>query len=900
MSHSTEGPLWHRYLRFWKTNGTADVDEEIRLHFEARETELIAHGHSPIEAKRIAAEDFGDIDATRERLYAIRQRVDRRRERLWWWNQIRTDLRYAFRGLKRSPGFAAAVIATIALGIGANAAVFSVVDRLLFRAPPLLAHAELTRRVYVHFPVPDGAQYLENMPYPRYLDVKTWSTTLERTALFARRALAVGAGEDAREVSIAGVSASFFDFFDGAPVLGRYFGASEDTPPSGAPVAVLSYAAWKTHYAARSTILGEKLQIGTAIYTVIGVAPRGFVGVWADESPEVFVPFSSFADLFGPPGKHDWMRYSHGFGQMLVQLKRGTTPSSANSDLTHALSRSWAKENRNAKPPAGWYAVAASALSERGPMQTLTAKVALLVGGMGIIVLLIAGANVANLLLARALRRRREIAVRLALGVKRGRLLSQLLVESILLAFLGGATGLVAAQWGGSALRSSFLPPGSSAPVMMDTRTLILVSTMIGIVGFASGLAPAFTVRRTDVIRHLKISSGENATHRSPTRIALLIFQAALSMILLVGAGLFVRSLLNARHTRLGYDVDPILIAGVDMRGQPADPSLHDRLLAAARRNPSVERAALQLNLPFRGLWIVGWFRAPGVDSSALRRSNEFYMNAVSADYFATIGTRMVRGRPFDAHDDQKGPGTVIVSASLAKLLWPEKDAIGQCVQIDADRSCRSVVGVAEDIKNTHLGEDAGLYYYLPAAQYHPEFGSLVLRIRGKDAAMRADEIRRALQKGMPGASYVTVKPFADVISEQTRSWQVGSTVFIAYGVIALLVAAVGLFSVIAYDVEQRRHELGVRLALGAEPEALARLVLGRGMFLATTGLIIGGAIALASANRVSALLFEVSPRDPVVYIAAAALILGISGLASFVPAFRASRLNPASALRTD
>lgn len=899
MSHSTEGPLWHRYLRFWKTNGTADVDEEIRLHFEAREAELIARGHSAADAKRMAAEDFGDINATRERLYAIRRRVDRRRERRWWWNQIRTDLRYAFRGLKRSPGFAAAVIGTIALGIGANAAVFSVVDRLLFRPPPLLQQPELTRRVYVHFPVPDGAQYLENMPYPRYLDVKAWSTTLERTALFARRSLAIGVGENAREVSVAGVNASFFDFFDGAPSLGRYFGASDDLPPSGAPVAVLSYAAWKAHYGGRGTLLGEKLQIGTTIYTVIGVAPRGFVGVWADESPEVFVPFASLADSFGPPGKHEWMRYTRGFGQMLVRLQRGTTADFANSDLTRALLRSWAKENGTSKPPAGWYAVAASVLSERGPMQTMAAKVALLVSGMGIIVLLIAGANVANLLLARALRRRREIAVRLALGVKHSRLLSQLLVESLLLAVLGGATGLFAAQWGGSRLRAAFLPAGVSAPAAIDSRTLILVSVMVALVGFASGLAPAFAVRRTDVIRHLKIASGGATIHRSPTRLALLVFQAALSMILVVGAGLFVRSLLNTRHVRLGFDVDPILVVELNLRGRPPEAELHERLLAAAKRNPFVERAAFQLNLPLDGRWLVGWFRAPGADSSAVRRSNEFYMNAVSPEYFLTIGTRIVRGRAFDAHDDANAPATVIVSTSLAKLLWPEKDAIGQCVQIDADRACRAVVGVAEDIKNTQLRDDAGLYYYMPKAQYHPEAGSLLLRIRG-NAATHSDAIRRELQKEMPGASYITVKPFADVVGEQTRSWQIGSTVFIAYGMIALLVAAVGLFSVIAYDVEQRRHELGVRVALGGEPHDMARLVLRRGVVLAGGGLMIGSMIALAFANRLGPMLFEVSPRDPLVYVAAGILILSVSAVACLLPAYRASRVDPTSTLRAD
>jgi predicted permease len=902
MSNSSEGPLWHRYLRFWRGNATADVDEEIRFHFAAREADLVARGHSPEDARRIATEEFGDIDVARVRLYEIRRRIERRRERLWWWHQVRGDVRYAIRGLRRSRGFAMAVIATIALGIGANAAVFSVVDRLLFRSPPMLKQPALTHRLLVHFPVPDGPQYLESIPYPRYEDLRAWSTSLERSALFTRRSLAVGVGEDAREMSIGAVTSGFFEFFNAAATLGRYFDANEDALPSGEPVAVLSYAFWQTRYGGRADVLGEKLQIGPRIYTVIGIAPRRFAGLWPEQSPVAYVPFASFADTFGPPGKHDWMSYGHGFGGMLVQLRPGTTNTAANVDVTHALIRSWAKESGNAKPPAEWFAVAAPILSERGPMQTMIARVAMLVGAMGIAVLLIAGANVTNLLLARVLRRRREIAVRLALGVSRGRLVSQLLVESVLLALAGGAVGLIAAQWGGSVLRSAFLPRGGTAPVVTDMRTLIAAALMVAVVGFASGLAPVFTARRTDVIRHLKFAGIEGAIRRSRARVVLLVLQAALSMVLLVASGLFVRSLINADRTPLGYDVAPILVAELNMRGMAVDSAarvaLRERLLAAARRDPAVERAALQLNLPFRENWLVG-FRAPGVDSSALRRADEFYMNAVTPDYFATIGTRILRGRAIEQRDDEKAPGALVVSSALAKLLWRGKDAIGQCVRIDADAACRYVVGIAEDIKNTRLSDDAGLYYYLPAAQYNPQVGRLLLRMRG-DAPSQLEAVRRVLQKEMPGASYVTVSPFSDVIDEQTQSWRIGTTMFVAYGVIALIVAAVGLFSVIAYDVEQRRHEMGVRLALGADSRAVAQLILRRGLLLGGSGLLIGGAAASVATGRLSALLFQVSPHDPIVYGAAAFVILGVSAVASLVPAVRAARLDPSIALRSE
>jgi predicted permease len=903
MSRLPESPLWHRYLRFWRANATADVDEEIRFHFQAREADLAARGHSPAEAKRIAAEEFGDVDVARQRLYGIRRRIESRRERLWWWHQIRGDLRYALHGLRRSPAFAVAVIATVALGIGANSAVFSAVDRLLFRPPPLLRDAPRTHRVYVHFPVPDGAQYLENMPYPRYVDLNASATSLERSALFARRELAIGDGEDAREASVAAVSATFFEFFKAPPALGRYFNEAEDAPPSGTSIVVLSYRVWQTRYNGRQEALGAKIRIGATLYTVVGVAPRGFAGLWPEQIPVAFVPFASLADSFGPRGKHDWMGYDHGIGGMLVELKRGVTNAAANADLTRALLRSWEKESGKTKAPAGWYALAAPVLTERGPMQTTVAKVALLVGGMGIIVLLIAAANVANLLLARALRRRREIAVRLALGVSRARLVSQLLVESVLLALFGGAAGLIAGQWGGKGLRSVLLPAGVTDPAMTDTRTIVFISLLVAVVGFASGLAPALTARRTDVIRYLKLAASDGTMHQSPTRVVLLVLQAALSMVLLITAGLFVRSLINTQHIRLGYDAAPVLVADLNMRGMPIDSAgrvaLRDRLLAAARRDPAVENAALQLNLPFRSLWLVGWFRARGVDSSALRRADEFYMNAVSPGYFATVGTRLLRGRGFEAGDGTAGPGAVIVSDALAKLLWPGKDAIGQCVNIDANPNCRYVVGVAENIKNTRLGDDAGLYFYLPSAQYNPQAGALLLRMRG-DAASQAEAARRMLQKEMPGASYVAVSPFADVVKEQTQSWRIGTKIFIAYGIIALLVAAVGLFSVMAYDVERRRHEIGVRMALGARPSDVARLISGRGVAIAGAGLMVGGLATLAAAGRFGSLLFEVSPRDPLVYLIASAVILTVAGIASYLPARRASHLDPALALRAD
>lgn len=901
-SRHPKRPTWRRYLRFWRADITGDIDDELRFHFEARAADLRARGVPAEDIERIIGEEFGDVEAARQRMREIDARAARRRERAQWWDHLAADLRYALRGLRRSPSFAIAVIVTLAIGVGANAAIFSVIDRMLLRAPAMMRDPARAHRVYTHFPVPDGQQYFTNVPYARYRDLATWSQSFERTALYMDRDLAIGVAEEAREFRVGIVSASFFEFFDAPPAIGRYFGAQEDAPPSGVPVTVLSYGAWQTQYGGRRDVLGTRVQIGPTVYTVIGVAPRGFVGLWPERPPAAFVPFSTFAASFGAMRQKSWTGYDLQLASMLVQRRPRTTIAAADADLTRALLRSWEAETGTAKAPPGWYAVAAPILSERGPNQTAAARVSALVGAMGLLVLLIAGANIANLLLARALRRRREVAMRLALGASRGRLVSQLLVESVVLGLLGGAAGMLVAEWGGLPLRRAFLPAGALVPVLGDARTLAFVGVAVTVVGILAGLAPATLVHRTELTRYLKLGAEVGVGRKFHARVTLLVLQAALSVFLLVGAGLFVRSLVNVRRVRLGYDVAPVLVARLNMLGTSLDSSravaLRDQLLNTARRVPGVEGAALQFTLPFYSRWLAG-LRAPGVDSSALARRNEFYLNAVSPEYFRVMGTRIIRGRGIEAVDAAGAPGAVVVSNAMATLLWPSQDAVGQCLKINADRECRYVVGVAEDIKSTKLSDDAGLYYYLAAAQFMPQNLGLVVRTRG-DASGETDAVRRALQQEMPGASYVTVTPFAEVINDETRSWRLGTTMFITYGVVALVLAAVGVFGVIAYDVEQRTHEVGVRVALGAAPADVVWLIVRKGVLTGALGLGIGGAAALAASERVAPLLFGVSAHDPLVYVLVAASLLVATFVASVVPARRATSVDPMVSLRSE
>jgi putative ABC transport system permease protein len=825
------------------------------------------------------------------------------------WDAFSHDLRYALRGLKDRPGFTFGVVLTLALGIGANTAIFSVVDRLLFRPPPLLRDAALTHRVYLARTYRGKEFAGAGVQYARYRDLTAWTTSFARTAEFTARRLAIGVGPESREMQVGIVTASFFGFFDAPPVLGRYFGPAEDSVPAGTPVAVLSYGYWQTAYGGRSDALGRHIHIGATVYTVIGVAPRGFAGLWPGEPPAAYVPMAVYgAESVGRMlrGEEWWATYHWTWAQMIAARKPGVSVAAANADLTTAYLRSYEAQravDHNMTPVAlaHLHGLVASVLAERGPNESSEAKVASWIMGVALVVWLIACANVANLLLARALRRRREIAVRLALGISRARLASQLLTESVLLALVGGAAGLLVAQWGGAVLRARLLPSATGATVVTDSRTLLFAGLVALVAGLLTGLAPIWQTRRADLTRDLKAGAREGAIHRSRARVALLVVQGALSVVLLVGAGLFVRSLGRVNAVPLGYDADHVLAVDLEMRGVTLDSAaevvLRRRLLAEAQAIPGVTHATRQLTMPFWSTWNVD-LHVAGIDS--VDRLGEFDLNAVTPDYFSTMGTRILRGRGIGAQDVAGAPGVMVVSAAMARALWPGADALGQCLRVGADTApCTTVVGIAENIKAHSLDQDPGLLYYLSADQFHPQQGGLFVRTRG-EAATAVESIRRQLQRTMPGAAYVNVTPFADILGGETQSWKLGATMFSVFGLLALALAAIGLYSVIAYSVAQRSHELGVRVALGAQMRDVVRLVVNEGMMLAMVGVGLGAVLALLVGRWVRPLLFRESPYDPVVFLAVTVLLLGVAGLASFLPARRAAAVDPMRALRTE
>ena len=480
----------------------------------------------------------------------------------------------------------------------------------------------------------------------------------------------------------------------------------------------------------------------------------------------------------------------------------------------------------------------------------------------------------------------------------RARLLSQLFTESLLLALLGGLAGLVVAEWGGAVLRAQFLAKSSDVSVLGDARTLLFGGAAALCAGLLTGLAPALT-QHADVADDLKAGAREGTFQRSRVRIALLVLQGALSVVLLVGAGLFVRSLRHVRVIPLGYDVDPVLLVDLNLRGTRLDSArnveLRRELLETAQAIPGVEHASRQLTVPFWSTWNMD-LHVAGIDS--VHRLGEFDLNAVTPEYFSTLGTRLLRGRGIEAQDGEHAPRVMVVSQAMAKTLWPGRDPLGQCVRVGADTTpCSYVVGVAENIKSQQLGDDPGLFYYLSTAQWHPGQGGLFIRTRG-EATRYVETIRRRLQQLMPGAAYVTVTPLRDILGEQTRSWQLGATMFLAFGALALALAAIGLYSVMAYNVAQRTQEMGVRASLGAQERDLIKLVITEGLRVGVVGIVIGVMVALAGGQWLGPLLFQESPHDPLVFGFVGVVLLGTTVLASFVPSRRAARVDPMVALR--
>jgi predicted permease len=898
----------------------ADAETELREYLRARVEQLTAQGMTTEAAH---AEALRRLGGSFERALddAVQSAEQREKEMSFreYLGDLQDDLRFALRSFRREKLIAAFIVLTLALGIGANAAMYGVVDRLLIRGPEHIAEREQVMRVYrtIHQPV-RGDITSRNFGWVSYELLRANIAPAATIAAYTtdQRGLPFGEGADAVLVPIGAATWDFFPMLGVQPALGRFFNDAEDSPTAPQPVVVLGYGLWQRAFDGDSSVLGREITLASLKYTIIGVAPRAFTGPGL-QPVDAWTPLSFHS--MRNSGANWPTTWTSQWLWLVARVKPGVSPEQVATAATAAYRGAYDGNELGAREAKVWLAPLNATSQGREPSEVAISRWLV---GVTLVVLLIACANVANLLLARAVRRRREVAVRIALGAGRGRLIRLLLTESTTLAMAGALAGLVVA-WGTAQLMRNVLLPGLEWPnAAVDFRVLGVSIAIASLVGILTGLVPALRASRPDLTAALKAGAREGGGHTARLRGALTIAQAALSIVLLVGAGLFVRSLEKIRAIDLGIQPDRVILMQVRYP-TPARPTSRDPVaiaagnaevarrtqvmrdaMARARRLASVETSSLSVGLPFYNVF-GQQLRVAGWDSIPRLKGGSPNISAVAEGYFTTVGGRLLEGRAFTDADRQGSEPIAIVNKTMASTLWPAKSPLGECVFWGATRdslnTCSRIVGVVADAHGNSLREDPVMHYYIPFGQ-EKGFGgtSLLVRPRPGTEAETIGAMRQLLMEIDPTISFVSGGLLQNFVDFQVRPWKLGAAMFSLLGLLALLVAAVGLYSVMSYLVAQRTQEMGVRIALGASAGSIVMLVLRTSGGMALAGIGIGLVTALATGQFIQPLLFETSSRDPVVLGGVAAMLFAIAVLASVVPALRAKRVDPMEALRAE
>lgn len=887
----------------------AELRDEIDSHIQICADALQRKGLSRDAALAAARARFGDLEESMRVLQrSARERSTRvrRRELL---HAIRQDLAFAWRHACRAPGFSAAVMLTLALGIGANATMFGVVDRLLISPPSGIDRADEIRRLYWSQTFSwAGLITQAATSYERYAslrdDSRSWT---ELAAQFPGEAV-FGRGEHARPIRRNLVTASYWSLLRPRLHIGRFFTEHEDAAGKSAAVAVLSYDFWRSTFGGDTSILGKPIVVADKDFTVVGVAAPDFTGTDLQRT-DVWVSMSAAAPaVIGD----EWQAGGVTWLGVLGRLRPGMTDSQAAAEATLVFRRALveADESKTATlatvDPTARAAVA-SVIEARGPAGRLvrTAKIAQWLSIMSVLVLIIATANVASLMLARASTRQREVAVRTALGASRSRLAALLLTESALHALAGGIAGLLLGAIGSRAAQQLLLPDVDWSTAILGQNVLLLSAMSLFLIAVLTSIAPIAVAGRADMVSALK-SAGRGATlGKSRARSALILTQAALSVLLLCGAGLFVRSLHRAVTTDLGFDAERVIITRLNFSSSPGDAERDAqalRLVTMMKARPDVAEAALGTTIPFYSSMSRG-ISIPGRDSLPHSKDGGPYFVEVTPDYFRTMGTAIVRGRGFTEQDRAGTPLVAILNETMARTFFGGEDALGRCIQVgQAPAPCTRVVGIARDSRRQALDQREPVFqYYVPLAQRTVRGFRPVVFVRAKgEVSPVVAALRQASAALSPEVSYAKIDLLQQLIDPQIRPWRLGAGMFAAFGLLALLIAGVGLYSVLAYEVNRRRPEFGIRMALGASGDHIVRLVLQHGTALTLGGLVLGLAGAAAGAKFVAPLLYQTSPSEPAVYGVVVGILLLTAVIASVAPALRARRVDPNSVLKDD
>jgi len=828
------------------------------------------------------------------------------------------NLTYALRTLRREKALAAGIIATFALAVGANAAMFGLVGRLLLGAPPGARDAERVARVNLRYAMDDGEQYVATTTsYPAFQAVHALTQAFDAVAAVRTDTFTIGRGAELDEVAAVTASGDYFAVLGAPPYRGRFFTAADDELPSGTAVVVLSHRFWQRQFGGDPAVLGTTVDLDARPFTIIGVAPPEFTGDRV-APVDVFVPMTAALQNQSTSLFSDARVNVLG---IVARVKEGVTFAVAQQAATTALQAVFVASARERVLSS---AALESLLPSRAARETAQGRTTVWLTGVSIVVLLIATANVATLLLLRALRRRREIAVRVALGASRGTLARQLLTESLTLALAGSVAGLLVARWLSEVVRTTLMPGLAGTERLVDPTMLALTLVLACAAGIASGLAPLAQAGRRDVVSGLKAGSDRGAASRSPLQATLVWLQVALCVVLVVGAGLFLRSLQRVRAQDLGFSTARLLYVTLDFRANLAAADQDAQHYEASLRLTTlagVTAATVVQAMPF-GNFHVPPISVPGLAEPPQVGRQMPYLYGATPDYLRMMGVRLLDGRLFTASDTRTSPLVVIVNETFAERVWPGERAVGKCIRFGHDPAqppapvasptlpCREIVGVVRDSRARSLRPDgyeaAFMQYYAPFDQLPafpfanvPFVNGLLVETSGDPDRMLAP-VQRLIQRTSAAPVYARVRPYQDLLDPQLRPWRLGATLFSAFAALALGIASVGLFGVVSYLVTQRTREIGVRLALGGSRSHVGRVVVLSGVTLVAGGVITGVAVALVAAPLVQPMLFQTSARDPVIVIGAAVAMLGVAVVAAVAPAWRAARVSPLVALGSE
>ncbi|HKV37688.1 MAG TPA: ABC transporter permease [Blastocatellia bacterium] len=810
------------------------------------------------------------------------------------------DVKYGLRMLRKNPGFTFIAVASLALGIGANTAMFSLINAFLL-APLPVDHAS---RLVTMFTVDQKNPGNLETSDLNYQDYRNKNDVFSGVLGYSFAGVSFTSGSESKQLFAELVSGNYFDVLGVKITAGRSFMPDEDKPGGGAPVAVISYGLWQRQFAGRPDVVGRSISLNRHDFTIVGVAVKDFTGTDLGGGPDLWVPLSTHE--ITQPG-FDWYNTRRGlFINMIGRLKPDTNIQQARADMT-ALSSQLEQEYSADNKGRGikLMPLLQARVDPTGQGQFLLKSALMMV--LVIIVLLIACTNIANLLLPRAMARKKEIAIRLATGASRSRLISQLMTESVMLSIIGGAAGVLIAVWANVALGSLDLfgafGPNPPAPrldlgVLLFTAVITLGSALV------FGLAPAIQATKPQLVSTLKgeISPVSRGTLGLSLRKALVVTQVALSLVSLVAAGLFIRSLREAQQINPGFVTDKMLTMNIDLgqegytieKGQAFERQLVDRLRTVA----GVKAAAVARDGPFAGgisrsVFIEG--QEPGSNGKGVLVQT----NDIGPGYLQTLGIQVSRGRDFTEQDSGKAPKIVIINETMAEQFWPRQDPVGKRFKFFGDPDFREVAGVARDVKYNSLVEDKLPFVYIPLEQEYSAAVTLYVRTQ-TDPHGIIPGIQSEIRSMDAGLPVLGIKTLNEIIDQSLVGQKTGAGLLAVFGAMALLLAAIGLYGVMSYSVAQRTREIGIRMALGANSGNVVSMVLGQGMLLVGIGLGAGLGVALVVTRFIATLLFGISPIDPVTFAAMPVLLGAVALLANYLPARKATRVNPVVALKYD